>query len=64
MNKPGPNKELVFYSLNYGDIQTVAMDSIERELTLEEITRIEDIIAENVNWYDAIDDAIRSHIEK
>lgn len=64
MNKPGPNKELVFYSLNYGDIQTVAMDSIERELTLEEITRIEYIIAENVNWYDAIDDAIRSHIEK
>ncbi len=64
MNKPVPNKELIFYYLNYGDIQTVAMDSIERELTLEEINHIEENIAENVNWYDAISDAIRSHIEK
>ena len=55
------NQKIV-YSLNVDDIQTVAQQEIERELTREEIVSIEDSIAENVGWYDAIAAAINDQI--
>ena len=53
-----PNPKKIIYSLNIEDIQTVAEQEIERELTIEEINQIEDSIAANINWYDAIAGAI------
>ncbi|MCH8303857.1 MAG: hypothetical protein IIB94_01870 [Candidatus Marinimicrobia bacterium] len=55
------NQEIV-YSINVDDIQTVAKQEIERELTRKEIVSIEDSIAENILWYDAIAEAINYHI--
>ncbi|MEK0337292.1 MAG: hypothetical protein QQN41_07655 [Nitrosopumilus sp.] len=55
------NQKIV-YSLNVDDIQTVAQLEIERELTREEIVSIEDSIAENIGWYDAIAAAINDQI--
>jgi hypothetical protein len=57
-----PDKKEVFYSLCIEDIQAVAEQEIERELTADEISKIKDVIAEKVNWYDAIADAIHQNI--
>ncbi len=46
------------YQLTTEDVQTVAQEEIERELTPEEIENIKDSIAEKIPWYDAISAAI------
>lgn len=46
------------YSLTVKDIQTVASQEIERNLSYEEIQKIIETIAEKINWYDAIADSI------
>ncbi|CAK8712439.1 hypothetical protein GCAAIG_01750 [Candidatus Electronema halotolerans] len=50
--------EEVFYYLTVEDIQSVATETIDRELTPVEINMIKDSIAERINWYDAIFHAI------
>ncbi len=55
-------KAKIIYSLNVEDIQTVANDEIERDLTDIEIEKIIDLIAEKINWYDAIADSINEKI--
>jgi hypothetical protein len=57
------NEEEIIYSLNIEDVQTVAQQEIERNLTKKEIEDIIEIIASNVNWYDAIAVAINENIE-
>jgi hypothetical protein len=44
----------IIYSLNQEDIQAVALQEIERNLSSEEIEKIKNSIAEKINWYDAI----------
>lgn len=58
------NNDDIIYSLNIDDVQTVAMDEIGRELSLSEIKSIEDLICDNINWYDAILDAINAKISQ
>jgi hypothetical protein len=57
------DKDYIVYSLNIEDVQTVALEEIGRELTASEIEKIEDLIAENINWYDAILDAINAKLD-
>ncbi len=57
------NLEKIIYSLNIEDVQKVAGEEIGRELTKEEVDRIVDTIGSNINWYDAIADAISSGIK-
>ena len=57
------NKEEIIYSLDITDIQTVAEQEIERELTINEIEKIKDSIAEKIDWYGAIADSISEKIE-
>jgi hypothetical protein len=52
------HKNDIVYSLNIDDIQEVAMQELDRELTLEEIKKIIDPIAEKIPWYEAIADSI------
>lgn len=56
------NKSKIFYSLNIEDIQTVAMQEIDRELSEEEIEKVKDLIGERINWYDAILNSINEKI--
>ena len=58
------NQSSVFYSLNVNDIQTVAKQQIRRKLTDEEVEIIKKLAPTNVNWYDAIADAIREGIKE
>jgi len=50
--------ENIIYQLTTEDVQTVAQEEIERELTPKEIENIKESIAEKIPWYDAISDAI------
>ena len=50
--------EKTIYQFTTEDVQTVARQEIERELTPGEIENIKDSIAEKIPWYDAISDAI------
>jgi len=52
------NNNDIVYSLNIDDIQTVSTQEIDRELSEEEIEKIKDLIAEKINWYDVLADAI------
>jgi hypothetical protein len=52
----------IVYSINIQDIQTVAFQEMDRELTDGEIEKVKDIIGERLNWYDAILDAINERI--
>jgi hypothetical protein len=47
------------YHLTKEDVQTVALEIIDRELSDEEIINITDLIAEKIPWYDAIAEAIK-----
>lgn len=51
--------EQIFYYVSIGDIQNVAEEEIGRNLSDSEIESIKDIIAERINWYDPIAQAIR-----
>jgi hypothetical protein len=48
----------IFYSLNIDDIQTVAIQEINRRLSKSEIDNIKEFITEKINWYDAIANTI------
>jgi len=56
------NDNKVVYQLLVEDIQSVAMEEIDRELSTDEIESIIDLIAENIPWYDAIASAIEEKI--
>lgn len=53
----------IVYSLCVADIQTVALETIERKLSIEEIEKSIASIEEKINWFDAIADSIRENIE-
>lgn len=48
----------IIYQLTIEDIQEVAMQELERELSAKEIKKLIDPIAEKIPWYDVIADAI------
>jgi hypothetical protein len=52
------DKNEIIYQLTIEDVQEVAMQELERELTKGEIKRLIDPIADKIPWYDAIADAI------
>ena len=57
------NRKADFFSLNDEDIQIVASQEIERKLSEIEIESIKDLITSNINWYDAIANAIHTKIK-
>ena len=50
MNK----KSKVIYSINVEDLQTVAEQELERELTNDEIEIVEKRLGDHIDWYGAI----------
>ncbi|MBC8180607.1 hypothetical protein H8E88_05730 [candidate division KSB1 bacterium] len=56
--------EELIYSLNIEDVQTVAMEVMERTLSRTEIEKIQKFIEENISWYDAIADAIHQYFSE
>lgn len=51
-------KNKIIFSIDIGDIQNIAMQEIDRQLTKEEIIKVQEKINQNINWYDPIADSI------
>lgn len=47
-------KNRIVYSINVEDLQTVAEQGLERELTDEEIKIVEDRLGDYIDWYGTI----------
>ena len=47
-------RDRIVYSINVEDIQTVAEHELDRELTDEEIKRVEQRLGDYIDWYEAI----------
>ncbi|HLE26345.1 MAG TPA: hypothetical protein VI935_11975 [Thermodesulfobacteriota bacterium] len=60
MNK----KSKVIYSINIEDLQTVAEQELERELTDEEIKDVEKRLGDYIDWYGAIASTLNEAIKK
>ncbi len=57
------NLDEIIYSICVEDIQTVAEEHIERQLTFDEIESIKDLVAEKIDWYGVIAEAIDEKIK-
>ncbi len=55
-------KKNVVYELIDEDVQNVSEEVLGRKLNPSEISRIKDVIAEKINWFDAIESAINETI--
>ncbi len=53
----------IFYSLNIEDIQTVALEELDRVLTGEEIEMIMNEVPERIPWYEIIADVMYQKID-
>lgn len=52
----------IIYSINIEDVQNVAEQKLERELTEKELKIIENKIGDYIDWYEAINIAITNNI--
>jgi len=50
------------YELSIEDLQLVAKEVLERELTDEEIVAIGNSVGEYIDWFQAIENAIHKHV--
>ncbi len=57
-------KNKIIYQLTTEDIQRVAVETINRELTVLELFSITDKIAERIPWYDVISEVITETFDK
>ena len=63
MNSNQVIEERIVYYINVEDVQRVANEYLDRSLSGDEIEMIEDAIAERIDWFGAIADAISAKIE-
>ncbi len=54
------NNDRIIYSINVEDIQTVAVEEIQRQLTADEIKKVEQKVGDYIDWYGAIEMAINN----
>ena len=57
-------QERIIYSLNIEDVQTVTSEILDRHLSTNEIAQIEDAVAERIDWFEVIADAVSERIEE
>jgi Ca2+-binding EF-hand superfamily protein len=57
------SEKKIIYSLNVEDVQTVALDAIERKLNNQEIKKVIKEVEKNIDWYSTIEDAINLIVE-
>lgn len=59
-----PKKNKTIYSINIEDVQNVAEQEPDREVTIEELKIVEDKIGDQFDWYEAIASVISTHTEQ
>ena len=58
------SNERIVYSINVGDIQKVAKQVLERDLTKKEVVLVEESVGDYIDWFQAIENALRKHVAK
>jgi glucose-6-phosphate 1-dehydrogenase len=56
------SNDRIVYSINVSDIQEVAKQVLERDLTTKEVILVEKSIGDYVDWFQAIENSIRKHV--
>lgn len=56
------SNDRIVYSINVGDIQEVAQQVLERDLTRKEIILVEESVGDYLDWVQAIENAISKYI--
>ena len=56
-------KDRVIYQLTEEDLQTVSNDLMDRNLTEQVVSLLEEKIGNYIDWYNIIEDVIRLNIE-
>lgn len=56
-------EDQVFYSLSFEDIQTVAIEEIERKLSMEELSEVAELVSDLINWHEIISYAIMEKVD-
>lgn len=54
----------IVYSINVSDIQEVANQVLERDLTEEEVILVKDSVGDYLDWFQAIENSICNHIKE
>lgn len=62
MKNDGTNR--IVYSINVGDIQEVANQVLERDLTKEEVVLVENSVGDYLDWFQAIENSILEHVKE
>lgn len=56
------SNDRIVYSINVSDIQEVAKQVLERDLTTKEVILVEKSIGDYFDWFQAIENSIRTHV--
>jgi hypothetical protein len=54
--------EKAVYEISVDDLQRVAKELLERELTDEEIAAVGNSVGDYIDWFQAIENAINEHV--
>ena len=54
----------IVYSINVDDIQEVACQVLERDLTKEELILVENSVGDYLDWFQAIENSILEHTKE
>ena len=58
------SNDRIVYSISVGDIQEVAKQVLERDLTKKEVILVEESVGDYIDWFQAIENALRKHVTK
>ncbi len=56
--------EEIIYSINVGDIQDVSRELLDRRLNKREIAKVQESVGNYLDWFQAIEHAIREHVRE
>ena len=60
--KKDSNKKIV-YSINVSDLQEVANQVLERDLTQKELFLVEESVGDYIDWFQAVENSICKHVK-
>ena len=52
------------YEISVEDLQTVAREVLERELSSKEIAAVANSVGDYIDWFQAIENAIHEHVDR
>ena len=56
------SNDKIVYSISVGDIQEVAKQVLERDLTKKEVVLVEESVGDYIDWFQAIENALRKQV--